>query len=143
GERGGVAGAQPGVVTLVARRGTGAAGRRIRCRACFRELASALFEQFALALGLLALAPDLGQLALALGLLLGTAALLLCLLLALALGEVDLLLPALFLLQPGLFLGRVRRGFGHDLVLVDGVRLRDGLLRRRLGRHRGILRARF
>src|SRR6185437_422878 len=125
------------------------------------DLAQLLLGQLGFLLGLLAAGADVGDLLLLLGfrlvsgqalllgllllgirfLLLGQTQLLLGLFLALALGQVDLLLAALgFLLLLGLFLRDRQRA---DRVLVLGVGLRHAFLRLLLLRRRRVLRARL
>src|SRR5690606_3463960 len=142
-DRGGVLGGQVLAGAALPRRALAGLGRRGLALLDLLQLAQALLGALGLARGLLALAADLGQLLLALGLLGlgGQAALVLGFLLPLLFGQVDLLLAAaLFLFLLGLFLGdRVAAG----LVLVDGVRLRDEVLGLLLRLHRGVLRTRL
>src|SRR5690606_22886179 len=125
-DRGGVARGQAGIHALVAgRRRPGRSGRRLRGLAfAGGDLLQALLCQALLALEALALGADLLQL------LLGEPALLLGLALALALGQVDLLLAAALLLlalDPRTF----GLGVAAHFLLVDRCRIRHPLLRRR------------
>src|SRR5690606_32888421 len=129
-DRGLVLRLQAGIDALVA--GRRRAGRRRLLR---RLLRPALRDPLLVALELLTLAPHLVLLATQLGelLLLGQAALLLGLFLALALGQVDLLLAALRL---GFALGGLARDrVAAHLFLVHGRRLGHLHLRGRLRLH--------